>query len=704
MHYDFNDLTYKQYKTKGKETITYINLECAFDIETTSTETNTGESVAFMYAWCFGIKDDKHIYYGRTWEEFLELCRALEEHFQLNENKRLIVYVHNLGFEFQFMRKYFNWTNVFSTDSRKPLSAVTDLGIEFRDSYILAGCSLKTVAKNLAYHDIKKLTGDLDYSLLRHSETEITATEWDYITNDVLIVMYYINEQLQIYNNNITNLPMTNTSRVRKFVRHNCYFTHKSHNKSDYKKYYKYRDMMNSLQLTPDSYKQSKDSFMGGFVHANRHVTEEIIEDVTSIDIISSYPSVMVSEKFPMSKPIPIDLTKNDDFDFYGVCDSDNHNMIFTITFNNIISNFDYDNYLSESKCNYLEGEITDNGRVFSADVLETTITDIDFKIIEEVYDWDSIEITNVYMFYSGYLPKPIIESVTELYKSKTELKGLEDYKLEYTQSKAMLNSVYGMTVTDINKDSAVYEGEDVVWDMKENSLEQNIARYNNNSGRFLYYPWGVFITAYARYNLWRMILSVEEDYIYSDTDSIKMTNYSNHRDKVLKYNEEIQEKVAEACEYHELNPNDLAPLTKEGYRKPIGIWTVDGEYSRFKTLGAKKYISEDKATGELEIAVSGLGKERGRDYLKQKYGSNTKVFEAFEDDLYIPPEHTGKIAHYYIDDVKETYITDYTGKTNYVVAKSGIYLENDSFTLGETSSIVKFIENLKQGRLLIKI
>lgn len=700
MHYDLNGLTYKTYKTQGKQPISYVNIECAFDIETTSTQSGTGESVAFMYAWCVGIKDSNHLFYGRTWEEFLELCRALQEHFNLDENKRLIVYVHNLGFEFQFMRKYFNWTNVFSTDSRKPLSAVTDLGIEFRDSYILAGCSLKTVAKNLAYHDIKKLTGDLDYSLVRHAQTEITAQEWDYITNDVLIVLYYINEQLKLYSNNITRIPMTNTSRVRKFVRHNCYFTHTSHNKSDWNKYYKYRDMMNALQLTTDSYEQARDAFMGGYVHANRHVTDYVIKDVTSIDIISSYPAVMVSEKFPMSKPIPIDLNKNKDFDFYSMVESENHNMIFTITFNNIIADFQFDNYLSESKCNYLKGEITDNGRVFSADELETTITDVDFKIINSVYDWDSAEISNVYMFYSGYLPKDIIKSITELYKSKTELKGLEDYKLEYTQSKAMLNSVYGMTVTDINKDNAIY---DEGWEVQEANMNKNITLYNNNNGRFLYYPWGVFITAYARLNLWNMIYAIGEDYIYADTDSIKMTNYSKHKDKVLKYNAKIIEKTEAVCEHYDIDINKLQPKTKEGYTKPIGIWTVDGEYSRFKTLGAKKYMSEDKATGKLEIAVSGLGKQAGINYLKNKYGSNTAVLDAFNEDLYIPAEHTGKISHSYIDDEKEFTITDYLGNTHKVVAKSGIYLENDSFTLNETNSIIKFIENLKKGKLLIK-
>src|SRR5699024_5777803 len=109
------------------------------------------EKFACSYIWQFGIGLN-HVFYGRTWEELLDFLSNISDWLELNESKRLVVYVHNLGYEFQFMRKYFNWVNIFSIDERKPIKALCDLGIEFRDSYILSGYSLANTAKNLTKH------------------------------------------------------------------------------------------------------------------------------------------------------------------------------------------------------------------------------------------------------------------------------------------------------------------------------------------------------------------------------------------------------------------------------------------------------------------------------------------------------------------------------------------------------------------------
>ena len=82
----------------GKTKCEYLNIESAFDIETTSTIYN-GEKSAFMYVWMFGIGYGNDVFYGRTWEEFLSLCELLGAYFDLHENKRLITYVHNLANE-----------------------------------------------------------------------------------------------------------------------------------------------------------------------------------------------------------------------------------------------------------------------------------------------------------------------------------------------------------------------------------------------------------------------------------------------------------------------------------------------------------------------------------------------------------------------------------------------------------------------------
>lgn len=85
--------------------------------------------------------------------------------------------------------------------------------------------------------------------------------------------------------------------------------------------------------------------------------------------------------------------------------------------------------------------------------------------------------------------------------------------------AKEMLNSEYGMMVTDIMRDEIIYEED---WESSTPSIEEAIDKYNKSKSRFLYYPWGVWVTAYARRNLFRTIYKVKEDFIYADTDSIK--------------------------------------------------------------------------------------------------------------------------------------------------------------------------------------
>ena len=282
----------------GKTKCDYLNIESAFDIETTSTIYN-GEKSAFMYVWMFGIGYGNDVFYGRTWEEFLSLCELLGAYFDLHENKRLITYVHNLGYEFQFMRKFFNWEGVFSINERKPIKALCDMGIEFRCSYILSGYSLASLAKNLTTHKVKKMEGDLDYELIRHHETALTEKEWGYCENDIVVVNAYINEQIAQYKS-IAKIPLTNTGRVREYVKNQCYRIIGEDGTPERtpeakRKYFKYRKMMQDLTITVEEYERLKRAFMGGFTHSNPYHTNKVLENVGSVDLTSSYPTVMLS-------------------------------------------------------------------------------------------------------------------------------------------------------------------------------------------------------------------------------------------------------------------------------------------------------------------------------------------------------------------------------------------------------------------------
>lgn len=675
----------------------YFNIESAFDIETSSVMLENEQKFAFMYEWTFGIKDKNFICYGRTWEEFKDLCRQLQEYFLLDSEHILVVYVHNLSYEFQFMRKYFNWLEVFAVDERKPVKALCSYGIEFRDSYILSGYSLEKLAENLVSHNIKKLVGDLDYDLTRTHITELTENELAYCNNDVEIVLAYINEQIEQYGS-ITKIPMTNTGRVRNFVKNKCYFTEKNHRKSSKGRYQRYKELMNELTLTTGEYTMLKRCFMGGFTHASMLYSGKLLHDVASIDFTSSYPYVMLSEKFPMSKPEKVNPTKEQ---FLKWVNDDNVGLMFVVRFKGLQSKLSFETYLSESKCDVLENPIINNGRVFKADTVQTTITDIDFKILYKCYTWDSIEIANVHKFYMQYLPKPILLAIVELYEKKTTLKDVSGKEVEYLVNKGMLNSVYGMCVTDIVRDNITYEDD---WQLEKYTIEmmnEQIEKYNNSSNRFLYYPWGVWVTAYARKNLWNGILEIGNDYVYSDTDSVKFLNYEKHKEYINRYNLDVERKLKKMCKFRQIEFERLKPKTIKGVEKMIGVWDFEGIYTHFKTLGAKRYLIRSKKDEKLHLTVAGLSKQNGVEYMLRICNNDyEKVFANFNDDLYIPENETGKHTHTYIDSPITSMITDYQNNVVEVTALSGVHLSPCEFTLSISKQYSKFLHDLRNGYL----
>ena len=283
-----------------------------------------------------------------------------------------------------------------------------------------------------------------------------------------------------------------------------------------------------------------------------------------------------------------------------------------------------------------------------------------------------------------------------ELYQKKTELKGVEGKEVEYLLSKGMLNSVYGMMVTDIVRDNIIYTDD---WEIEEVNKEEEIQKYNNKRSRFLFYSWGVWVTAYARRNLWLGILELKDDYVYSDTDSVKFLNYEKHKDFFDKYNEWIVEKQKLTLKYYNLDEKLLYPKTKKGEVKLCGVWDFEGKYTRFKTLGAKRYLYEED--GELYLTVAGLSKRNGIEYMKEKCNyDNTKVFEMFDDNLYIPADKTGKNTHTYIDSEKTYEVVDYLGNKNIETSLSSVHLEKADYTLSISEFYIKFYKLLQEGYL----
>ena len=678
----------RRYRDKS---IHYFNCACAFDIETTSFIDAHNEKCAAMYEWTLGLNGLCMI--GRTWQEFINVIGVIVDSLLLDKDHRLIIGVHNLGYEFQFMRHYFEWEKVFAVDLRKPVYALTTNGIEFRDTLILSGYKLETVGKNLHTYKVAKMVGDLDYKKIRNSKTKLTEKEIGYCINDVKVVMAYLQECIDS-EESIAKIPLTKTGYIRRFVRNACFGN--DIEEKNYKRY-DYMALMQNLTIEADEYKQLKRAFCGGFTHASPFYSGNICENVMSMDLTSSYPTQLCLPKFPMSKGEKHVIESKQDFEnsLKLYC------CLFDLELENVESKFMYDSYISRSRCIRCENPTISNGRVVSADQLLITVTEQDYNIIKNVYTWTNMKVGNMIRYQRGYLPRDFVRSVLELYKSKTELKGLEGddengvpYSVTYLSRKEMLNACYGMTVTDIVRTNIEYIDD---WTQSEPDLKDAIEKYNESKNRFLFYPWGVWTTACARTAVWSAIFNLKDDYIYCDTDSVKFKNPEKHMAFFEKYNRIITEQLNQTCEHFGFPDEYVHPKNNKGKEKQLGVWDFDGLYEKFKTLGAKRYLlkyandsrNEDES-GQYSLTVSGLNKKITLPYLLDKYG--TDIFNKFDDNLYIDGKHTGKNTHTYIDDEKQGKLKDYQNNISEYHEYSCIHLSESDYSLSISQEYLNFL------------
>lgn len=746
-HYEFSQLTQfindagvttQDLVQKSERSPWYFNVPASFDIETSSIYDKKGVKFATMYIWQFGLNG--LVIYGRTWQEFKQLLNTLVSQLTITDHRRLIIYVHNLAYEFQFIRKHIKWAQnekhqnvVFSLKKRRPIYALTSEGIEFRCSYFLSNCSLAYIGSKMLFkYPVQKLSGDLDYSLIRHSETPLTSTELEYCFNDVRVVMSYIQEKIE-QEGDISEIPLTNTGYVRKFTRDYCTGKFIDDPIESKKQSMNYHAIMRALKIQSEKeYAQLKSAFAGGFTHASPLKSRDGEDgksyfcNVGSADLSSSYPYTMVSSYFPMSSGRFLgEVVYPEQFSqlIKKYC------CLFTCTFYGIYQVFRAESYISLSKCiNISSDYIQQNGRVVEADELTINITELDFDIISRVYDWDEISVSNMRIYDRGYLPKVFIESILELYSAKTTLKGVPDRVIEYMIKKGMLNSAYGMCVTDIVRDDAIYYGGE--WRSIEADAFSQLSDYNNGFSRFLFYPWGVWVTAHARHNLWDAIFEFGDDYIYADTDSIKGLNFDKHENFFKVYNAHVQFKLFLMCDFYHIPKSRVMPKTVKGAKKLIGVWEREEDYAKFRTIGAKRYLYE-YASGALGLTVSGVNKNYALPYLlhhycnldydlcKLAYSTDPReedaskeamktiidmhkkgvsydpIFDVFDNTLEIPPGFSGKNIHTYIDFAYFCKVTDYLGNSKYCSELSGTHMEPTGYYFSMSKDYMDYLAGI---------
>lgn len=619
----------------------YDNNIFCFDIETTSGWINNDLQIipfnkripkdeykkyiplSLVYIWQFSINDT--VLYGRYLEDFKYLVDELEEIVECPT-----IWVHNLSYEFQFLLNIFKFDKVFARKAHKVIYADYN-SVRFRCSYFLTRLSLANWAKETG--KIEKLVGNLDYNVIRTPKTPMTQKELDYCVNDVLAMYFGLLKYREKYGN-IEHIPLTQTGEVRRVV------------KEIYKNNYGWHQKMTKLlPKDAEEYAFLKAAFQGGYTHANYIHAGKIVYDVKSKDISSSYPTVMLCEKFPMSpwvftRPFEIDKYRNDDY-----------SLLLDVTLYDIKPKKSM-TYISTSKCYDYDKKVvnkklkpawkTDNGRLLSCKWVSMKITNIDLDIIEQCYDIGKIKFNKILRSKNDYLPREFIAFILELYANKTSYKDVIGKEAIYLAAKQMLNSLYGMMVTDIVPSDYDYDS-DKGWTKASPTITDALDELHNKPYKnFTAYQHGVWITAYARRNLWKIILQMSDDVVYVDTDSVKYIG--EHEELFNKYNEEIVNKLKLSMSKFEFRFEATHPKTPKGKEKQIGIYDTERPYYKFITLGAKRYAFQHEIDSDIEITVSGVNPKVGATQLMNLCEFNEKLI--FDTD------HTKKLLFTYCSDM----------------------------------------------------
>ena len=554
--------------------------------------------------------------YGHNPKDLAECLQRIRENIEADT---MPVYVHNLAYDWQFMRQFLferfdTPDKQLNVKSHTPLFIHFSNGIMLKDSYLLSQKSLEKWANDLdVLH--KKAVGKWNYDNIRTQQDEFTPDELKYIENDTLALCECIDKTLEVLHKSIATIPYTATGIPRNDI---IALARENNGKelflklvSDYNLYISHME----------------NCFHGGYTHGNRFFIEVTIDEIVScLDFTSSYPFVMLTRKYPMGNFLPIaDVTPD-----HIIRNMDDFAFMFRLTLINVrLKDRAYPMPpLQYSKCTKCVDELLDNGRILRAGMIEIYLTEIDFQIIYDRYDFDLIKINDCYFCKKDYLPRWFTDYIFQLFKDKCTLKGKDPQN--YMISKGKLNSCFGMCVQkpiseEIEEDYQT--GEYNIADDFDPEYEYN--KYIKNYRKVLPYQWGIWVTSYAFENLFKLG-GMAKEWIYTDTDSV----YS------IGWNEEAVKAYNDNC-LQQLKANGYGAVEYEGKCYILGQAVLDGEYTEFRILGAKRYCGRSKADGKLHITVAGVPK-RGAECLNDNINNFTKGF-CFSG------KQTGKLQHTYL-------------------------------------------------------
>lgn len=697
---DWNSITIvskKESKKKNKKTL-FSNTFYVYDIESTKYETEDNPFLAYSYL--HGIKGyDFDV--NMTADNIDEFCTDYlpirtnancEQWFiDLNEqakanNEKILIFVHNLTYE--FYNAIFNMPTlhkmleddskrIFAMSSTKICKITLD-HLEFRDSLLLFGKSLKVCAKEVG---MQKNEENKTYNEIWTETSSLPDWEYSYNEHDLDIVAVYFSKfvkMLNLKNNSVNDFIDTKILTSTGMVRYIC----RKINDKEYLNIQRRIVKQTQDSIDKDTQKWIENEvFRGGFCKSVACNSFCINNKVHSIDFASAYPAVMCTGIYPKGELCDTnkylreldDLLKNKStkeivemyWDKYKIM-KPNDLFLFKCRITNVrikrFSNKNEIGYIPIAKCSESSKALVLNGSVYQANSLVLSGTELDYIIYRMFYDFNLDEVLvekspsmnstlSTFKFVSISTFAVEKEVFKKLYKiedynefntmlNNTITDNVKFYQIfnntnetvtndnmkhihkicgDYLLSaKGKLNAQYGIAVQHQFQQNIIYK--DYQFHMED---EEQLC-WNKNEN----YLQGIYVTAHTRFRLLLMTarLIIEGfDIVYFDTDSIK---FKGDTDKMKSIISEWNSMLLD------LRTRQINKYTNKGidlFLSNFGNFDYEETYDYFITHGSKRYITI--SNDEVHTTISGVNKianSSGATLFYRKYGLEALYTEWF--------------------------------------------------------------------------
>lgn len=443
---------------------------------------------------------------------------------------------------------------------------------------------------------------------------------------------------------NWKEIPVSVHSIVRKDLNDLLLNIKENDNTETQKNKKNYQMNMRCSKMTAHELRILEYSKRGGINLCNEKYIGQTIEDAYCYDVTSQYPTLMVTQEFPQGAPkFWKGLTKKK---LLHITQSSAVLLKIRFTYIQTKLNIPYLQPISATKAEYYQGN--ERLLVYAKEVIVYIWAKELFEIVNDIYEYESMEILEALEYQKGMLQKPFRRAILEYFGTKTQLKGVdgEESKKHYAADKIKLNALAGnlqmspVDVDELAEKCGIQKGnynrylDGFTDEQIQNALDSDynkITKETKYFRRYGGYPQGCYLTMLGRVQLMRHIIDNINDFLYSDTDSGYFKK-SKHQYFDIENKDFYVMTIIPVAQKLGVEVKQFIPSNIKGEPKMLGEFEEE-HYHRFKMLGIKRYLLQ-KDSGEIILKHSGLLKTSAEKLLQEANETGKDVFDVYTEEF----------------------------------------------------------------------